>query len=61
MIYKGFKIRREIIGKFGTTYRYKCGKFIAPRKKDIISHIDLLLDKKLMLELEFKQLEKWED
>lgn len=58
MEYKGFKIQREQIGRYGTTYQYRCGKLIAPRKKDIIAEIDRLLEKQLMLNLELSQLEK---
>ena len=58
MEYKGFIIEREEVGKYGTLYRYRCGKFIAPRKKDVIAHIDRLFDKKLMNEIEFRQLKK---
>lgn len=57
MIYKGFIIRKESIGKYGTSVQYRCGKYIAKRKKDVISHIDWLLEKKLFLDLEFKILE----
>jgi len=56
--YKGFEIEREEVGRYGTTYRYRSGKFIAPRKKDIITHIDKLLDRKLMLNIEFSQLKQ---
>lgn len=58
MNHKGFKIEREEVGRYGTTFRYRCGKFIAPRKKDVVEHIDRLLDKKIMIEVEFSQLEK---
>jgi hypothetical protein len=58
MNYKGYKITRDQIGKYGTSYQYRCGKFIAPRKKDIVFHIDSLLDKKHFLELQLSQLEK---
>jgi hypothetical protein len=58
MEYKGYKIKREQIGKYGTSFQYRCGKFIAPRKKDIIMHIDNLLEKKMMLDIEIAQLQK---
>ena len=58
MEYKGFKIEREGIGRYGTTYRYVCGKFIAPRKKDITNHIDKLIERKYILDLELSQLKK---
>jgi hypothetical protein len=58
MEYKGYKIEREQIGKYGTSFQYRCGKFIAPRKKDIIMHIDNLLEKKMMLDIEIEQLQK---
>jgi len=54
--YKGFEIEREEVGRYGTTFRYKCGRFIAPRRKDIVEHIDRLLDKKLMINAELAQL-----
>ena len=46
MEYKGYKIEREQIGRHGTSFRYRWGKFIAPRKKDITSHIDNIFEKK---------------
>lgn len=58
MEYKGYKIEREQIGKYGTSFQYRCGKFIAPRKKDIKSHIDNLLEKKMILDIEIAQLQK---
>lgn len=58
MEYKGYKIEREQIGKYGTSFQYRCGKFIAPRKKDITRHIDSLLEKKMMLDIEIAQLQK---
>lgn len=57
MEYKGYKILREQIGKFGTSYQYRCGNFIAPRKKDVVNEIDRLLEKKAFLELELSKLE----
>jgi hypothetical protein len=56
--YKGFNIERITWGKYGTSYRYKCGKFIAPRKKDVTDHIDRLLDKQFFLDFDLKKLEK---
>ena len=57
MEHKGYKIVKEQIGKYGTSYQYRCGKFIAPRKKDVINEIDRLLEKKAFLELELSKLE----
>ena len=34
-MFMGFVITRECVGKFGTSFRYRCGKEIAPRRKDI--------------------------
>ena len=59
MEHKGYKIVKEQIGKYGTSYQYRCGKFIAPRKKDVINEIDRLLEKKAFLELEISKLELW--
>lgn len=56
--YKGYRIEREQIGKYGTSFQYRCGKYIAPRKKDIIQHIDSLLEKKMMLDIELELLQK---
>jgi hypothetical protein len=58
MKYKGYKIEREAIGKYGTSFQYRCGKYIAPRQKDIKQHIDNLLDKKIMLDIELNILQK---
>jgi len=58
MNHKGYKITREQIGKYGTSYQYRCGKFIAPRKKDIVFHIDSLLEKSEFINLQLSQLEK---
>jgi hypothetical protein len=58
MEYKGYKIVREEIGRYGTSFQYRCGKYIAPRKKDIKQHIDNLLDKKMMLDIELELLQK---
>lgn len=41
--YKGFVIIRECVGRYGTSFRYRCGKYIAPRKKDVINQIDRVL------------------
>lgn len=59
MEYRGYIIERESIGKYGTSFQYRCGKFIAPRKKDVTQHIDQLLEKKLRLDIELNQLEKF--
>ena len=59
MEHKGYKIVKEQIGKYGTSYQYRCGEFIAPRKKDVINEIDRLLEKKAFLELEISKLELW--
>ena len=58
MEYKGYKIEREEIGKYGTSFQYRCGKYIAPRQKDIKQHIDNLLEKKMMLDIELNLLQK---
>lgn len=58
MEHKGYKIIREQIGKYGTSYQYRCGKFIAPRKKDVIDEIDRLLEKKAFLDIELSVLKK---
>lgn len=54
----GYKIVREQIGKYGTSSQYRCGKFIAPRKRDVINEIERLLEKKVFLELELSKLER---
>ena len=59
MNYKGFKIQREQIGKYGTSFQYRCGKFIAPRRKDVIAQIDRVLERKVMVDIELSQLEKF--
>ena len=56
--YKGYKIEGEEIGKYGTSFQYRCGKYIAPRQKDIEQHIDNLLEKKMMLDIELNLLKK---
>lgn len=58
MEYKGYKIEREQIGKYGTSFQYRCGKYIAPLQKDIKQHIDTLLEKKMMLDIELDLLQK---
>ncbi len=58
MEHKGYKIIREQIGRHGTTYQYRCGKVIVPRKKDVIRHIEDLLEKKSFIEIQISQLEK---
>ena len=49
--YKGYKIDY-------TSFQYRCGKYIAPRQKDIEQHIDNLLEKKMMLDIELNLLKK---
>lgn len=55
--YKGFVITRECVFRSGTSYYYRSGSFRAPRKKDVTSHIDELLDKRKILEFEIRALE----
>ena len=57
-IYKGFAIRREAAGKYGNYYRYRCGTFVAPRKKDVMSEIDRLLLEKEHLIIQIARLER---
>jgi hypothetical protein len=58
-IYRDFLIYREDVGRTpGTRYRYVCGRFIAPRLKDVKAHIDALLCRRACLELEIYQLSK---
>jgi len=59
-VYRGYIVRRYTVGRYVDVYNYRCGKFRAPRKKDVIAHIELLLEKKLSVDSEINLLEKQE-